>query len=110
MGIPSQASGCAHMIACAIAFSTIFRDLARDRCREIKTQIRWGAILSMEEAGQNVRVAILGGGAAALSAAFALTERGGYEVTVYQMGWRLGGECARGRRIDDGSPRDQEHG
>ena len=42
------------------------------------------------------RIAILGGGAAALTTAFELTrdadwqER--YEITVYQMGWRLGGK------------------
>ena len=47
-----------------------------------------------------VRVAIVGGGCGALSAAFELTrpESGNaYEVTVYQMGWRLGGKGASGR-------------
>ncbi len=47
------------------------------------------------------RIAILGGGMGALSAAFALTQRPGfsalYDVTVYQPGWRLGGKCASGR-------------
>ena len=42
------------------------------------------------------KIAILGGGAAALSAAFGLTEKPGwkdqYEITVYQLGWRLGGK------------------
>jgi uncharacterized protein with NAD-binding domain and iron-sulfur cluster len=61
-------------------------------------------------ATHNTRVAILGGGAGALSAAFALTQAGGYDITVYQMGWRLGGKGASGRRLDDGSGRDQEHG
>jgi len=47
------------------------------------------------------RIAILGGGVGAMSAAFELTsipnwqER--YEITVYQMGWRLGGKGASGR-------------
>src|SRR4051794_26185503 len=41
------------------------------------------------------KVAILGGGMASLSAAFALTDtpelRDRYELTVYQDGWLLGG-------------------
>lgn len=47
------------------------------------------------------KVAILGGGMAALAAAFELTSRPGweqeFEVTVYQVGWRLGGKCATSR-------------
>jgi uncharacterized protein with NAD-binding domain and iron-sulfur cluster len=43
----------------------------------------------------------LGGGAGALAAAFALTDtpelRSRHLVTVYQMGWRLGGKGASGR-------------
>jgi uncharacterized protein with NAD-binding domain and iron-sulfur cluster len=62
-----------------------------------------------DEGISTVRVAVLGGGAAALATAFALTEAGGYDITVYQMGWRLGGKGATGRRLD-GSGRDQEHG
>jgi uncharacterized protein with NAD-binding domain and iron-sulfur cluster len=59
------------------------------------------------------KIAILGGGVGAMSAAFALTEPAGwqdrYEVTVYQMGWRLGGKGASGRNA---SKRDriEEHG
>ena len=47
-----------------------------------------------------VRVAVLGGGIAGLTAAFELTRpvhRGAYEVTVYTQGWRLGGKGASGR-------------
>jgi glycine/D-amino acid oxidase-like deaminating enzyme len=44
------------------------------------------------------RVAILGGGAGGLAAAFELTAtpalREQYEVTVYTQGWRLGGKGA----------------
>jgi uncharacterized protein with NAD-binding domain and iron-sulfur cluster len=44
------------------------------------------------------RIVILGGGPAAMAAAFELTDRPDwqdrYEVTIYQMGWRLGGKCA----------------
>ena len=43
------------------------------------------------------RVAILGGGIAVLSAAYELSETDEYEVTVYTMGWRLGGKGASSR-------------
>jgi uncharacterized protein with NAD-binding domain and iron-sulfur cluster len=46
------------------------------------------------------KVAIVGGGCASIAAAFELTRpqhRGRYEVTVYQLGWRLGGKGASGR-------------
>src|SRR5262245_33993838 len=57
-----------------------------------------------------VRVAIVGGGCAAMSAAFELTRpevRRAYDVTLYQMGWRLGGKGASGRGP---SGRIEEHG
>ncbi len=57
------------------------------------------------------KVAILGGGIGALSAAFELTDpslKGRYSVTVYQPGWRLGGKCASGRGGD--CKRIEEHG
>ena len=57
-----------------------------------------------------IRVAIIGGGCAALTAAFELTRpqhHSRYEVTVYQMGWRLGGKGASGRGPGD---RIEEHG
>jgi uncharacterized protein with NAD-binding domain and iron-sulfur cluster len=57
------------------------------------------------------RIAIVGGGMAALAAAFQLTqgenERGRFDITIYQMGWRLGGKGATGR---DGQGRVVEHG
>jgi uncharacterized protein with NAD-binding domain and iron-sulfur cluster len=46
------------------------------------------------------RVAIVGGGCAAMAAAHALTSpelAGRFAVTVYQQGWRLGGKGASGR-------------
>lgn len=49
---------------------------------------------------QPIRVAIVGGGCAGITAAFELTRpehRGRYAVTVYQQGWRLGGKGASGR-------------
>ncbi|HYQ43093.1 MAG TPA: NAD(P)-binding protein [Polyangiaceae bacterium] len=59
------------------------------------------------------RVTILGGGPSALSCAYQLTKTpelaARHEVTVYQMGWRLGGKGASGRnrRLGD---RIEEHG
>ncbi len=59
------------------------------------------------------KVAILGGGTASLAAAFELSSQPGwsseYEITVYQMGWRLGGKGASGRNADY-HERIQEHG
>lgn len=58
------------------------------------------------------KVAILGGGLSGLVTAFNLTapEQGDqYDVTIYQLGWRLGGKCATGRNPDLGE-RIQEHG
>jgi uncharacterized protein with NAD-binding domain and iron-sulfur cluster len=59
------------------------------------------------------KIAILGGGVGGVMAAFALTEnpdwQKDYEITVYQMGWRLGGKCASGRDAANGE-RILEHG
>lgn len=56
-------------------------------------------------------VAILGGGISGLTAAYHLSRtqalRDRYNVTVYQMGWRLGGKVASGR---DENGRNLEHG
>jgi uncharacterized protein with NAD-binding domain and iron-sulfur cluster len=46
------------------------------------------------------KIAILGGGIGAVTTAFMLTDpklRGRYKVTIYCMGWRLGGKGASGR-------------
>src|ERR1700678_94491 len=56
------------------------------------------------------KVAIVGGGCAAIAAAFELSRpelRGRYDITVYQMGWRLGGKGAWGRGP---AGRIEEHG
>jgi uncharacterized protein with NAD-binding domain and iron-sulfur cluster len=59
------------------------------------------------------KIAILGGGAGALAAAYYLTDQPGwrerYEITVYQQGWRLGGKGASGRNAQIGQ-RIEEHG
>jgi len=57
-----------------------------------------------------IKVAVVGGGCAAMTAAFELTRPvhgNRYEVTVYQQGWRLGGKGASGRGP---SARIEEHG
>ncbi len=59
------------------------------------------------------KVAILGGGTGSLATAYALTSQPNwqqkYDITVYQMGWRLGGKGASGRRQDK-HDRIEEHG
>src|SRR5262249_55315409 len=59
------------------------------------------------------KIVILGGGAGALTAAFALTDQPDwqdrYEGPVYQLGWRLGGEGASGRNFALNA-RLEEHG
>ncbi|MBI1880662.1 MAG: NAD(P)-binding protein [Chloroflexi bacterium] len=65
---------------------------------------------------QRKKIAILGGGVGALSTAFALTDSDNphhdqYEITIYQMGWRLGGKGASGRNMEPtGYYRIEEHG
>ncbi|HXX66658.1 MAG TPA: NAD(P)-binding protein [Polyangiaceae bacterium] len=59
------------------------------------------------------KVAILGGGVGAMVTAFELTSapnwKEHYEVTVYQLGWRLGGKGASGRNQGH-AERIEEHG
>lgn len=60
-----------------------------------------------------VKVAVLGGGLASLVTALELTRpgvnQGKYQVTVYQMGHRLGGKGASGRNASQ-HDRNEEHG
>ena len=62
------------------------------------------------------RIAILGSGQAALTAATQMTDPRNpaakdLELTVYQLGWRLGGKGAAGRNVDPaGKYRIEEHG
>ena len=56
------------------------------------------------------RVVILGGGVAAMVAAYELSRpelEGRYDISVYQVGWRLGGKGASGRGAHE---RIEEHG
>ncbi len=65
------------------------------------------------EAGGKKKVAILGGGVGGMVTAYWLTStqelRDQYDVTVYQLGWRLGGKGASGRNLAQGA-RIEEHG
>ena len=67
----------------------------------------------MTDSPAKQKIAILGGGVGAMTAAFELTEQPGwqdnYAITVYQMGWRLGGKGASGRNRKQGD-RIEEHG
>ncbi len=61
------------------------------------------------------KIAILGGGVGSLVAAYELTRTpelaARHEVTIYQMGWRLGGKGASGRNLRPGrGMRIEEHG
>jgi uncharacterized protein with NAD-binding domain and iron-sulfur cluster len=59
------------------------------------------------------KVAVLGGGVGAMTTAFYLSSfkgwRDRYDLTVYQLGWRLGGKGASGRNMD-AHARVEEHG
>jgi uncharacterized protein with NAD-binding domain and iron-sulfur cluster len=60
------------------------------------------------------KIAILGGGMGGLAAALELSDPKNprsYEITVYQLGWRLGGKAASGRNQDpEKGKRIEEHG
>ncbi len=65
----------------------------------------------MNETAGRQKIAILGGGISALTTAFELTKDPGwkdrFDITIYQIGWRLGGKCASSRGPDG---RIEEHG
>ena len=61
------------------------------------------------------KIAILGGGLGSCAAAYWLTAQDGwqdrYDITLYQMGWRLGGKGASAREMEPGyGHRIEEHG
>lgn len=66
----------------------------------------------MAESGPT-KIAVLGGGISSLTTVAELTEQPGwqekYDITVYQLGWRLGGKGASGRNLDQYN-RVEEHG
>jgi uncharacterized protein with NAD-binding domain and iron-sulfur cluster len=65
----------------------------------------------MDGSAERQKIAILGGGMGGLATAYFLTSQPGwqdrFDVTLYQLGWRLGGKCASSRGQNS---RIQEHG
>jgi uncharacterized protein with NAD-binding domain and iron-sulfur cluster len=65
----------------------------------------------MANSGTREKIVILGGGISAMTTAFELTDQldwqEKYDISVYQLGWRLGGKGASGR---DSEGRIIEHG
>jgi uncharacterized protein with NAD-binding domain and iron-sulfur cluster len=72
-----------------------------------------GEILADNSSLPPQKVAILGGGVGSMTSAYYLTSQPNwqekYDITVYQMGWRLGGKGASGRNAAFGQ-RIEEHG
>ena len=70
-------------------------------------------VVSASVTAQKRKVAVLGGGAGSMAALWALTSLPNasdrFDITVYQMGWRLGGKGASGRNAAFGH-RIEEHG
>lgn len=69
----------------------------------------------MSNSTPKTKVAVLGGGVGSMIAAWQLTAtpelRERFDVTVYQLGWRLGGKGASGRNLTPGyGHRIEEHG
>lgn len=59
------------------------------------------------------KVVVLGGGIGGISAAFELSKhtKETHEISLYQMGWRIGGKGASGRNLNPGyGKRIEEHG
>ena len=60
------------------------------------------------------KIAVLGGGPASMAAVYYILNalnwnKDAVDITVYQMGWRLGGKCASGRNMENHA-RVEEHG
>lgn len=59
------------------------------------------------------KIAVIGGGVGAVTAVYAITQlpdwEKSYDITLYQLGWRLGGKGASGRNAGHGQ-RIEEHG
>jgi len=73
-----------------------------------KARAAGGASTGMSRRSRRKRVAVIGGGCAGLAAAFELSRpENGFDVTVFQQGFRLGGKGASGRGP---AGRIEEHG
>lgn len=64
-------------------------------------------------ADKKEKVVVLGGGLSSLVTVYEITSQPDwqkkYDITVYQLGWRLGGKCASGRNQEVHN-RIEEHG
>src|SRR6185436_12961636 len=61
-------------------------------------------------APHNRRIAVLGGGLGGLSTAYEIAAKHPeYQITVFEMSWRLGGKCASSRN-QEVARRNEEHG
>lgn len=62
---------------------------------------------------QRKKIAVIGGGVGAITATYAITQlsnwQDDYDITLYQLGWRLGGKGASGRNLKK-EGRVEEHG
>jgi uncharacterized protein with NAD-binding domain and iron-sulfur cluster len=62
---------------------------------------------------QKQKIAVIGGGVGAITTVYAITQtpdwQKKYDITVYQLGWRIGGKGASGRNAELGQ-RIEEHG
>lgn len=69
--------------------------------------------LGQQNTVAKTKIAIIGGGVGAITTAFAITQTpewsDKYDLTIHQLGWRLGGKGASGRNADYGY-RIEEHG
>jgi uncharacterized protein with NAD-binding domain and iron-sulfur cluster len=82
----------------------------RRREHQGKDTVRRALVWCRTMARKPIKVAIVGGGCAGVAAAFELSRpehEGKYAVTIYQLGWRLGGKGASGRGPAE---RIEEHG
>jgi len=67
----------------------------------------------MATGNQKEKIVIIGGGMSSMATAFGITEspnwQENYDITIYQLGWRLGGKGASGRNSNH-EERIEEHG
>ncbi len=97
---------CAYAEQSFLAFTTIFDAIRTGRCVGYKRRL-------MHDMNGPERIVIVGGGMAAMTTAFELSSapnwRERYDITLYQVGHRLGGKGASGRN-QARRDRIEEHG
>src|SRR5262245_51059912 len=91
------------------ACGTLARNGARRPSGAAPSIARSAKEAQLDRSATRTKVAVLGGGMAALAAAWELAKTERYEITVYTRGWRIGGKGASGRNMDE-HERSEEHG